>query len=209
VKVGEPREEPYMHQVRRWITPEHPNPLYKGPDYTPRFYTFEEDSTIVIANKEGHFDPNAGTWIGPETVDGWDDKKLTTIDPTSPGWASSIDGVSNAVVTSLTASDDWINSELLEQFLSETLAARDTSEPFEIDGILYSNNSIFGIAPGSNKEGSDGRMRINGSIVAADIGLLAPMGFEVNYDTRGPGMLNLRSDRGLTIRRQAWLPPGE
>ena len=49
-------------------------------------------------------------------------------------------------------------------------------------------------------------MLLNGGIVAADIGMLAPGGLQLNFDPRGKTLLDIRSDSQLGIRRQLHAP---
>lgn len=208
IGIGEPRTETRTRNVYEWTQPQHTNPLYAGADYIPRYYGFTTGSPVAIYNGEGYFDPTTGTWRGPEHAGEWSASKLTYADPADPSdpLLYAPDGSPIAVVSTLTGGGGWISDELLRRIMEEGLASRSSSGPLEIDATLYSNNSIFGIIPARNKRGVDGRMIVNGAIVAADIGLLAPRGLQMNYDARGRGLLNLTSDREVTIRRQLWSP---
>ena len=210
VKVGEPRLEPRTKNVYEWQTPMYPNPHYDA-EYLPRYYSFTEDSSVIVYNKDGHFDPESATWLADERAGEWSTNKLTVADPkdTSDDLLYDASGQPKAVVYHLTATSDWISDELLQELMETNVTARDEETAFEIDATLYSNNSIFGILPARNAPGMNGELLINGGMVAADIGLLAPTRFQLNYDPRGKELLDIFSDSSLSIRRQVWLPPSE
>ena len=118
------------------------------------------------------------------------------------------DGTPKAVVSQLTASTGWISDSLLKGMLKGGVDGRSggSTTDFQVDAVLYSNNSIFGIIPGRNSPGVNGKMVLNGAVVAADVGLLAPKGFKLNYDPRGKRMMQISSDTQITIRRVLWAP---
>jgi hypothetical protein len=60
--------------------------------------------------------------------------------------------------------------------------------------------------PDEAASGTNGRLLVNGLIVAADVGLLAPNGTQVNYDSRGRALMDIASETGLTIRRHLRTP---
>ena len=105
----------------------------------------------------------------------------------------------------------------MDQFQS----ARTAGDPVQIDGLLYTNNAIFGIVPRTSK--MKGQMVVNGSLVCADLGLLAPgfknlggatnvpgspfaAGLRLNYDRRTRGMLRVQNPYQVTIKRTLWNP---
>jgi len=180
------------------------NPSYAGPDYTPRYYSFTGDSTIPIFNKRIKYNPRSGAWVGKEHVAHWDDSRLTYVDPNDRTSPFLFDARGNpiAVVSQLTPEAGWIPDAVMLDFIQQSIGARDPDEALVIDALLYSSNSVFGIIPTSERApGLDGRLEINGAVVAADLGLLAPTEIRVNYDQRGRRLLNLTSDRQLAIRR--------
>lgn len=80
------------------------------------------------------------------------------------------------------------------------------SKTVEIDATLYSANSILGTVPSTKSPHTDGTLLVNGGIVAADVGILAPNGTQVNYDGRGARALSIRSDTGLGVIRRLSAP---
>ena len=123
-----------------------------------------------------------------------------------PSHLYNADGSPKAVVSTLTADSGWLSNEMLKQLMQGEMASRDASKAFEVDATIYSNNSVFGIFPARDAPGSDGRLRVNGSLVAADIGLLSPTSLQLNYDGRGGSLLDIRADSEVQIRRQARVP---
>jgi hypothetical protein len=205
-KVGAPWYETVVKPIYQNVTPQHTNPHYRGPDYVARYYNFTAGSTVPIFNKNGHFDATTSTWISADRAADWGTRDLTHADPDNPKDpilypASGPD----PVVSTLTASGGWLSDKLLQGLLSSEQAARDGST-FMIDATLYSNNSIFGIVPSMGAPGLNGRLQINGSVVAADVGLLAPSGVQLNFDDRSRQRLDITADTEVTIRQQVRLP---
>jgi putative NIF3 family GTP cyclohydrolase 1 type 2 len=77
----------------------------------------------------------------------------------------------------------------------------DPAQPLQVDGALYTANSIFGIVSSRNPSTKNARLVVNGTIVAADIGLLAGSGIRVNYDARAAQLLDIVYDSQLSLRR--------
>ncbi|MDP6519524.1 MAG: hypothetical protein QF411_06465, partial [Planctomycetota bacterium] len=94
----------------------------------------------------------------------------------------------------------------------------------EIDGLLYTNNAIFGIV--SRVGPMRGQLLVNGALVCADLGILAPsfynpggsggannvpgspyaVGLRLNYDRRVKGMLNVTNPNQVVLKRTLWNP---
>ena len=127
-------------------------------------------------------------------------------DPNDPLLYDS-NGDSKASISVLTASDKWLSNELLYDWMATAASSR-SNGPIEIDSLLYSNNSIYGIVARGGT--ADGQMVVNGAIVAADVGLLVPgnggVGLQLNYDQRPKEALaivstdNVRLVRGVVTR---------
>lgn len=206
VKTGKPWYETRTEAIYEDYTPQHTNPLYAGADYVPRYYAFGDDDVVPIFNKDGHFDPNTQTWLSADRAGGWSDSKLTLADPTDGSDPILFPaGGPTAAISTLLATDGWLDDDVLHEVLRTSQSGRDGST-FEIDATLYSNNSVFGIMPGRKAPGVNGKLRVNGSIVAADIGLLAPRGVEINYDSRSRRRLDLTADTEVRVQRQFLVP---
>lgn len=201
-----PRYETFARDLYEWVTPQHPNPYYMGPDFRPRYYAMAEGAPAPIFNKVGHYDPALRSWVGPERPGGWDSRKLTLADPTNPRDPLLFDasGAPRGVITSLAPTEGWISPDQLRSIIALNYGRRDASTPLAVDAWLYSSNSIFGLIPKSDAPGVDGRMRVNGAIIAPDIGLLSPGSMELNFDRRGRNQIKVRSTSRLSIQRRLW-----
>ncbi len=204
------------------------NPNYKGADYVPRFYQFGPGDVIPIFNEGGqYFDPSTGTWRGPEAALTWDMSMLTVLDPndhTNPLLYDQATGAAKASVLQATPTDGWLADQVYENALEAWKDTLPTGSSMKIDGLLYTNNAIFGIVHRSDR--MDGQLELNGSLVCADLGLLAPgkpssgtqgtdanlpgspykIGLRLNYDGRTKDMLNVQNPNQVTIKRALWTP---
>ncbi len=77
-------------------------------------------------------------------------------------------------------------------------------KPFTIDGLLYSSNAIFALARNAAK--TDGQLTVNGSIIAADTGMLVQgngssscPGLRVHYDQRLKELFNLNNNDTVVL----------
>jgi hypothetical protein len=203
------------------------NPDYIA-DYTPRYYNFGEGDEIPIYNLgEIYFDTATGTWIGDEEVPlSWDMDLLTVLDPgdtTNPLLYDQTTGQPIAAVIQLTPENGWLSDEMQKAAIEYFEGARPADTPMRIDGLLYTNNAIFGIV--HRNDNMNGQLHINGSLVCADLGILAPgnrngntgsagnvpgspyaIGLQLNYDKRTKGMLNVINPNEVTIKRTLWNP---
>lgn len=205
------------------------NPDYQGTDYVPRYYNYGEGDEIPIYNLgDIYFDSGTGTWIGDTEVPlVWDENMLSIWDPndtTNPGLYDQVTGEALATVLQLTPNDGWLSDEMQKAALEyfESKHAFDT--PMEIDGLLYTNNAIFGIVHRGDR--MKGQMQVNGAMVCPDLGVLAPgrkntggigtsanppgspykIGLRLNYDKRTKDMLNVTNQNQVTIKRTLWAP---
>ena len=179
-----------------------PNPGYEGPDYVPRYYTFDEDVSLVpILIGEGYFDPVSELWIGPELASAWDDFALVNADPSDPNdpYLYGPGGVPKAAISTLQPQSDWITEDSFKDLTGAIIGARDPDTAMEVDAVLYTANSIFGTA--SSRSGNfNGQMQVNGAIVSSDLGLLAGHGLDVNYDASVTDLLDIVYDSEISIR---------
>lgn len=187
--------------VYEMVAPMLSNPDYAGPDYIARYYAFDERGIVPIFNKGGWFDPTTGLWHSDERTDGWDLSKLTLADPNDPTDPILFfaDGSPRAAVSGLTATDDWLSDSLLRELMLSGLAEREGDEPFRIDALLYSSNSIFGVIP--DGDGTNGALEVTGAVIGADVGLLGPRGTRILYDARTKDLLDLRDPERVGIFR--------
>lgn len=188
------------------VTPMHENDAYVA-DYTPRFYAQREGTPVPIFNKDGYYDPTSGLWMAEERAGGWDDHKLTLADPTDTSDPLLYDGGGQpiAVVSTLDPQGGWMSMDLLSELIQRKLGPRDDTEAIQIDATVYSSNAVLGVVPARNQAGVNGELNVNGSLVAADVGLLAPKGTRVLYDRRGRTLLRIPDTSQLTMRRSLWV----
>lgn len=205
-KTGKKIEKSKTHY--KWVSPPVPNPYYSR-HHTPRYYSFAEGSTIPVFNKDGYLDTATNHWKSDEYPGDWDDKKLTYADVndrTDP-LLYDASGQPKAVVSSISPTGNWISPDMMEKLIEQTQRQQQgNSKTIEIDATLYSANSILGTVPITKSPNTNGELLVNGGIVAADVGILAPGGTRVNYDGRGARSLAISSDSGLTIRRRLTAP---
>ena len=211
-----------------------PNPEYAkynppgGPAYVPRYYHYGPGDEIPIYNKGSMgFDLSTGAWVGGKEVPlNWNPTQVTTIDPndvTSP-YLFDTNGNAIAAVSQIEPNGSWIDNTTYKDLIEHWEDNRTWGEPFKIDGLLYTNNSIMTIV---NRETTyEGQMQLNGSMVSADLGVLVPsisspgtagtpanlpnspfkIGLQLNYDSRVKTMLQIPNPYQVTIKRTLWNP---
>lgn len=202
------------------------NPGQPGPAYVPRYYQFGPDDPIPIYNKgDLYFDGTTESWKGDTEVPlGWNLALLDVMDPTDPSDPylsyTSSDGAAPVVAT-LTPTDGWITDLMYKVSLEYFEDVRPWYTPMQIDGLIYTNNAIFSLVHRFSP--MLGSMTVNGSLVAADLGMLVPAyyspggatnppgspfttGLQLNYDERVKDMLNVTNPYQVQIKRTLWNP---
>lgn len=143
-------------------------------DYTPRYYRIRPTQPIYTYT------------ASDEHAVRYDDSGVATITNTT-----------GATIHNLNPSNFWLSENQLRQFwYADEMTRPASGRPLQFDGLLYSNNSIFGITRSSDRHKSNtrGMMTIRGGIVAADLGMLVPgPDFSVPRDA-----LNLYYDRRVS-----------
>ncbi len=205
------------------------NPSYEGADYVPRYYNFGPGDEIPIYNMgDIYFDENTLTWMGDEEVPlVWDPNKLSIWDPndtTNDELYDQGSGAAIAAILQLTPKDGWLSDQMQKAALEYFESKHAWDSPMEIDGLLYTNNAIFGIVHRGDR--MKGQLQINGAMVCPDLGVLAPgrknlggvgtganppdstykIGLRLNYDKRTKDMLNVTNNNQVTIKRTLWAP---
>lgn len=175
------------------------NPDY-DPTHTPRYYAMEPGGDIHIwTGGRAYYDPNSRTWRGAETYSNWNQEGRTTVSPGDPLLA-------NAVVTTMRPQSGWFSENQLRQMWRDGESVAPEARGLQIDGLLYTSNMAMWIA---SKYGHyQGYGMVNGSIVAADVGILLPgngqtaePGLVLNYDGRLRGALGVRNLDRVEINR--------
>lgn len=204
------------------------NPNYEGPDYIPRYYAFHEDDSIPIYNKGSlYFDETTKTWHGDSEVPTtWNMNLLSLANPNNPSdpYLFGLAGGQDAAISTISPKDGWISDWMykvgIEYFEDEHI----NGMPIMLDGLFYTNNAIFSLTHRNSR--MYGRMRLNGALVAADLGVMAPglynsggsgsdvnvpnspwaVGLQLNYDKRVKNMLNVSNPNQVQIKRTLWNP---
>jgi hypothetical protein len=207
------------------------NASYYIAGYTPRYYKLRDDAPIYqykSALASSDLKEHAVNYGSPGV------KTLNTTS-TSPDYIGA-----NAAVLSLAPKNGWISENVLRRVWFNDEAARRANPtvtgvdpkngaavryaPFKFDGLLYTNNCIFGLTRGNTRHKSMtyGKLWIRGSIVCADLGLLSADtgheaeyrsdgttdpyygGIEVYYDKRVDAFLNVEDPTQVTFARLAY-----
>lgn len=166
-----------------------------NPSYIPRFYRLR---------------PEVPVWrceVSTCRKPGYND--LTPIDA-----ASDPAIFARAVIVDMSPTANWLAPETSTDTRDSELAVKtfwrdavetNASRPagaLQMDGILYSSNAVFTIAPKASKIA--GQITLNGSLIAADTGVLSPAGLRIHYDQRLASLLQLRTDLNLALVRSAF-----
>ena len=91
----------------------------------------------------------------------------------------------------------WIDQDVFREMQNnadddrETFYGNDTTE-MRLDGLYYTNNGM--IFMGRKRESGDGKLEFNGSVVAADTGILSPRNLDLFYDVRTRNYLNIEDN---------------
>lgn len=204
------------------------NPHYEGADYIPRYYAFHEDDSIPIYNKGNlYFDETAGAWHGDaEVPTTWNMSLLSVADPNDPSdpYLFGLAGGQDATISTISPTDGWITDWMYKVGIEYFEGEHEYGSPIRLDGLFYTNNAIFSLTHRNSP--MFGRMRLNGALVAADLGVMAPglynsggtgssvnvpnspwaVGLQLNYDKRVKNMLNVSNPNQVQIKRTLWNP---
>jgi hypothetical protein len=134
---------------------------------------------------------------------------------------STITDLSNATIHDLNPRDYWLTEDQLRRFwYADEMTRPSSGRPFQIDGLLYSNNSIFCIARSNMRTATTGhrsyafgQMTIRGGVVAADLGMFIPgsetqgvnrKGLDMYYDPRVDNFLRVEDPTQVQFARLAY-----
>lgn len=202
------------------------NPGYV-PGYVPRYYGYGANTTIPIFNRSAAtwFDATTGTWQGVEAPTAWNTSQLSYARPSNPSdpFLYEPDGTPKAVIRALLHTNGWMKPSIYKQSLEDYENAREQDTPMQIDALLYTNNAILSIV--YRDSAFAGMLTMNGSIVAADVGLLVPgkrdlanhypnhsslsryaIGLQLNYDQRLKKALRIKNPFQVQLERTYWNP---
>ena len=189
-----------MERVR-WAPPGHVdhNPQYYQPGYTPRYYRLRDGAPIY-------------QYVESMVTDSA--LKEHAVNYLSPGIEIvPEDDLGGGAVHSLSPLNYWLGEDSLRHFWFNDEAARRSvsgRNPLLFDGLLYTNNCIFGVVRSYGRHRSDtyGTMRVRGSVVCADLGVLMidqndtnGTGFRMYYDKRVDAFLNVEDPTQVEFSR--------
>lgn len=184
-------------------------------NYVPRFYTFQQNGTVWLYGPNNlHNDwtgaktrwandaASGGFWVGDGRDDGYQtnaSKKLTQMGADVPAsyitmsWDPKNNWISQSTLRQMqrNAESDRENSTALGPWAGEAAGER----KYKLDGLFYTSNAIMFMARvrGINDSGN-GQIEFNGSVVAADTGILSPNGLWLNYDYRVKNLLTVEDE---------------
>ncbi|HIB53287.1 MAG TPA: hypothetical protein EYO39_00435 [Nitrospirales bacterium] len=163
------------------------------PDYTPRYYQLRETAPIW-------------EYLGDEQHTDWyDNPELEEIA------GGDLDG---AAIHDLSPSAGWISEDQLREMWYTDELSRTGGRPFQLDGLLYTNNAIFAEVHSKEFHNSDtnGEMIIRGGIVAADLGMLIPgkdlassrAALTMLYDPRVSNFMSIEDTSAVVLTRRVF-----
>jgi hypothetical protein len=157
------------------------------PSYTPRYYRLRPTDSVY-------------RWTGDKEHGDKYDENFTAFTPQA-----------DAAILDLSPSGDWISELMLKQIWQDDENARAASgSPFQIDGLLYTNNSIMALARSNNKHKSRtfGQLYVRGGLIASDVGILSAgdkntggRGFVLHYDERVGDFLGIEDIGNLEFTK--------
>lgn len=144
-------------------------------NYKPRFYGLNSNSPNNIYFYDNPSSEHAIRYDeGAGTAGGTSNTVLTLANYlTKKGYSSSI--ATRAAKLYLNPTAGWLSDTVLRKMWWDDEQSRTAANStYKFDGLLYSNNAIFTITRSKVRHGSntEGRMRIRGSIICPDIGVL-------------------------------------
>jgi len=168
------------------------NATYYIPGYTPRYYKLRDSAPIyqyrVTSSTSSDLKEHVVNYLSP----GVETLSENPSDSTYIG--------DNAAILSLSPKSNWISEGTLrniwfaDEALRRTQINPDPNDPdrlrvpWRFDGLLYTNNCVFGVTRGNvrHKSQTYGMMIVRGGIVCSDLGMLvADSGYESEYRSDG------------------------
>jgi len=162
------------------------------PSYTARYYRLRPDQPLYrYVSSDEH------------TVKYSEAGVLTISDP------------GTAAIHDLNPKNYWVTEDQLRNFwFADEMTRPSSGRPFQFDGLLYSNNSIFAItrSSGRHKSNTRGQMRIRGSVISADLGVLVPGpdfsvprdALDLYYDKRVADFMRVEDTTQVAFMRLAY-----
>ena len=182
---------------QKWAPPGNAdyNANYYIPNYKPRYYELRDGAPIyqykVTSSTSSDLKEHVVNYLSPGV-------ETLSLNPADSNYIGA-----NATVLSVSPKNNWISENTLrkiwyadEQWRQSVVVnqKKDATDedpdrvPWRFDGLLYTNNSIFGIVRGWNRHKSKahGMFIVRGGIVCSDLGMLvADNGSEAEYKADG------------------------
>lgn len=174
------------------------NPANIGyvPGYKPRFYTFKEGGKVWLygtdrgkkdyTGYEMRWNNTLGHWQGDGNGQTYKQSRgineLFTTTMTGTGGASlQADFLSGSAYTTMALDPKWISQSNLRQIqlnadTSRKAANGGVNKPYKLDGLFYTNNAMIFMSRNKSFASGGGQIEFNGSVVAADTGILGGKG---------------------------------
>lgn len=188
--------------------------LARGETYVPRFYRFESDEGIFFYNG---CNEHTRRYEGYVKLDGSAGVSLrcTKANHSFRGEINlSRDQVRDLLRRAVVVDvhPDWLSKPEMKALWIASVQGNPARPQgaLRVDGLIYTPNAVFSLAPGNGSFSSDngdvskvqGKLDMRGGIVAADTGILAPRQFDLYHDSRLRPRVPY--DQNLTLFRGVW-----
>ncbi|MCS7193306.1 MAG: hypothetical protein NZ849_00045 [Meiothermus sp.] len=153
-------------ELQRWL---------RDNSYRPRFYTYRED-TVYFATGCEH---------DPQAYGGYRALRVAEEEVSLCGQRLNL-AIAEAIL-SRAARYEIISPAFGEAGLKGLWDESARGRPagaFRTDGLLYSANAVFSVIQNGRGYNLGGRWDLRGALVAADVGVLAPVGLDIYHDNR-------------------------
>ncbi|MEZ5977924.1 MAG: hypothetical protein R3F34_06885 [Planctomycetota bacterium] len=163
------------------------SPPFEPLERVPRYYRETRDAPVPFARDGEPGDP----WRGAEHPSSWEEFELLDADDPALG---------RCVVVDIEGSGGWIGRDEIRLLVERIASERARWRPVVVDAVLYSSNAVVGLAS-PHAVGHNGRLTIEGAVVAPDVALLAPHGLTILGDPRAARILRIPDHRRVEVRR--------
>lgn len=173
------------------------------PDYIPRLYQLNNDHDHTASPYFDGSSEFAVEWLGGDiTSKQYNNGDFYPIDP---------DIANRAVFQNLEPQANWITNDTLRKAWYNADMAKSAGDPFKFDGLLYTDNALFGIVKNwqYHKSNTHGKFQLRGSVYAPDLGMLVPGSdfsvprdaFTLLYDPRLKQFVNIENTNTVEVTR--------
>jgi len=185
---------PSAHPTNESGTANAPNKGYI-PGYKPRFYTYKEGGKVWFygpdkgkrdyVNYETQWNNTLGHWVGDGNGHVYAaSRQLSELfgqTMTGTGGSATVNSfLDGSGYTTMALDPKWISQSDFRAIQLNADAARKTAnggvKPYQLDGLFYTNNAMIFMSRKRSFSSSGGQMEFNGSVVAADTGILGGKG---------------------------------